>query len=123
MNKLSFIAARTPSSRAASLADLLAWHDADFVRCAFVTVLARQPDAQGEAYYTDLIRQGRSKLDVLWRLRRSPEGLANDPGIAGFDRALKRAAWGRRRFLGAPLRMLAGIEGDSPADRTRPERA
>jgi hypothetical protein len=103
---------RNPYLRANSLDELLAWSDADFVRCAYVTILGRQPEAHGEAFYTRRIRQGHSKLEVLWQLRRSPEGRAHDPGIAQLDRTLKRAAWGRRPLIGAIVRAVIGGEAN-----------
>jgi FkbM family methyltransferase len=81
---------RNPYLRSDSLAELLSWHDIDFVRCAYVTVLGRQPDPDGEAYYVDRIRRGVSKLHVLRQLRTAPEAASHDPGIAGFDVALKQ---------------------------------
>lgn len=108
---------RNPYLRANSLSELLAWHDVDFVRCAFVTMLGRQPDAEGEAYYAGRIRDGHSKLEVLWQLRRSKEGERHDPGIAGLDRALKRAAHGRDRFIGWIIRPFSGAEADDRETR------
>jgi len=95
---------RNPYLRANSLAELLEWNDVDFVRCAYVTMLGRQPDPEGEAYYVRRIRSGRSKLEVLWQLRRSSEGRRHDPGIAGLDRMLKRARRERTPFVGAITR-------------------
>ena len=95
---------RNPYLRADSLEELLSWHGVNFVRCAYVTVLGRQPDPDGEHHYADQLRRGRSKADVLWQLRRSPEAANHDPGIAGFDRALRRArarSWPRRVFRSA----------------------
>ncbi|HET9395823.1 MAG TPA: FkbM family methyltransferase, partial [Nitrospiraceae bacterium] len=43
--------ARNPYLRANSLPELLAWNDLDFIRCAYVTILGRQPDPTGEAHY------------------------------------------------------------------------
>jgi hypothetical protein len=109
------VAADKPSNpfhRASSLDELLSWHDVDFVRCAYVTVLGRQPDPEGEAYYARRMREGRSKLEVLWQLRRSNEARSHDPGIAGFDRALKLARW-QRGSLGWMLRPFTGGEGNS----------
>jgi len=101
-----------PCVRANSLNELLKWHDIDFVRCAYVTVLGRPPDPQGEAYYTDRIRCGRSKMEVLWQMRRSSEGSVHDPGIPGFDRALRRAYFERSR-LGWLIRPFTGGERDT----------
>lgn len=106
-----------PYLRADSLAELLSWDDVDFVRCAYVTVLGRQPDAGGEAYYADRVRRGHSKLEILWQLRRSPEARQHDPGIAGFDRALKRAAYCRSRWIGWLASPVLGADDDSTAAR------
>ena len=102
-----------PYLRANSLPELLSWHDADFVRCAYVTILGRQPDPEGEIYYTGRIRRGHSKLEVLDQLRRSAEGPQHDPGIAGLDRALKRARWERQFIVGWAVRRVTGGEGNS----------
>ena len=111
--------ARNPYLRADSLPELLSWNDVDFVRCAYVTVLGRQPDWPGEGLYTDRIRHGHSKYEILWQLRRSTEGAGHDPGIAGLDRALKRAAWARKPVIGALIRAIYGLEGDRPFERHR----
>jgi FkbM family methyltransferase len=104
---------RSPYFRANSLEELLSWQDVDFVRCAYVTVLGRQPDDIGERYYADRIRRGYSKLDVLWQLRTSPEAANHDPGIAGFDRALRRA-----RVRNWPARAFRRFVGGAPASRS-----
>ncbi len=109
---------RDPFHRAKSLAELLAWNDLDFVRCAYVTLLGRQPDPTGQTHFVALIRAGHSKLEVLWLLRQSPEAKGHDPGIAGLDRSLRRAAWERRPLLGAISRLLrADADSASRYDR------
>jgi FkbM family methyltransferase len=108
--------ALNPYLRANSLAELLSWHDVSFVCCAYVTILGRQPDPEGETYYTRRIRQGHSKLEVVRQLRRSGEGAQHDPGIAGLDRALKRARW-EQGMLGWLFRPITRGEGDGSAWR------
>lgn len=109
---------KNPYLRANSLNELLDWHDVNFIRCAYVTVLGRQPDRNGERNYLDELRAGRSRLDILRQLRRSAEGRKFDPGIAGLDRALRRAAWGRLPVLGWFARFMSrSAEGDSRRDR------
>ncbi|MFL6725631.1 MAG: FkbM family methyltransferase [Sphingomicrobium sp.] len=117
MNSPSSINTGNPYLRANSLQELLSWDDVDFVRCAYVTVLGRQPDPEGEAHYTDRIRCGHSKMEVLWQLRRSDEARGHDPGIAGLDRALRWAAWGRTRLLGWAVRPFTHTEDDSARSR------
>lgn len=107
-----------PYLRAATLDELLAWRDVDFVRCAFVTILGRQPDPEGETCYTREIRAGTSPLEILWRLRQSAEGRQHDPGIAGLDQTLRRAAVQRRPLLGLLARLWrSDADGNSRTDR------
>ena len=108
---------RNPYLRANSLPELLSWGDMAFVRCAYVTILGRQPDPDGEAYYTDRIRSGYSKMHVLWQLRTSVEGPRHDPGIAGLDRALRRARRARMPIIGPLFGLLSDEEGNGKAAR------
>lgn len=110
-------ALKNPYLRADSLRELLSWNDIDFVRCAYVTILGRQPDVDGEIYYTDRIRSGHSKMGVLWQLRRSPEGGDHDPGIAGLDKMLRRHHNATRPLFGLIIRALTGREGDTAIER------
>ncbi len=107
-----------PYLRADTLLQLFAWDDCDFVRCAYVTLLGRPPDEQGEVYYTALVRGGRSKLHVLRQIRRSREGADHDPGIAGLDRALRKAHWEQSPILGFLVRMFTrGAKKRTPYSR------
>jgi hypothetical protein len=45
-------------------------------------------------------------MEVLWQLRRSPEARRHNPGIAGLDRALRRARWQSRAGIGWFFRYL-----------------
>lgn len=108
---------KDPYFRANTLDQLLDWYDVDFVRCAYVTLLGRQPDPEGEEHYVRTLRAGRSRLAILWELRRSQEGREHDPGIAGLDRALRRAARQRKGGVGWLFRLFSkSREGDSAGD-------
>lgn len=109
--------ARNPYLRADSLEALTSWHDLDFVRCAYVTLLGRQPDPSGEAYYGDRIRRGHSKFAILRQLRSSEEARGHDPGIAGLDRVLRMDRIAQWPLVGYLLRKWTGREGDSPVER------
>jgi FkbM family methyltransferase len=102
-----------PYLRANSLAELCEWHDRDFVRCAYVTLLGRQPDMAGEADYVRRLRSGVHKLTIIRDLRRSDEGQSHDPGIAGLDKALRRHRNATRPVVGALVRLVTGREGNS----------
>lgn len=109
---------KNPYLRAGSLDELLDWYDVDFVRCAYVTLLGRQPDSGGEDHYVGRLRYGRSRLAILRELRASREGRMHDPGIAGLDRTLRRHAWQRMLGLSWLSPRLSGLkDGGSSRDR------
>ena len=65
--------------------DLLQYHDRDFVWNAYRALLKREPDSEGLNAFLELLRSGRlNKIDVLARLRYSPEGRRNQVTIDGL---------------------------------------
>jgi hypothetical protein len=114
---IAFPCIASAGRRAQSLEELLSWNDLEFVRGAYLTLLGRQSDEEGESVYLHLIRSGRPKLYILGKLRRSPEGQQFDPGIVGLDRAIR---WQRRAMLpivGKLIARLTHAETDDRADR------
>jgi len=110
-------AGRNPSLRADSLAELLSWDDVEFVRCAYATLLGRESDPFGEAAYTDQMRRGDLKMEVLWQIRRSPEGRDKDPGIAGLDSELRHYRNATRPLGGSIDCAATEREGNSLTER------
>ena len=67
------------------LSDFLALHDAAFVEAAYRGVLRRSADPQGSAHVLAGLRGGGlGKVDVLGRLRYSPEGRARAIQVKGL---------------------------------------
>lgn len=98
------------SKAAESAEQLLALHDEEFVRCAYVTVLGRQADQGGFANYLDQIRRGADKEKILLALATSPEGRKVDtlrlPGLKEIVDASQR---NRSSLLSRALaRLLSG---------------
>lgn len=104
---------------ATSLQELCSHEGRDFIRCAYLTVLGRLPDEEGFGFYSARLDQGVSKLTILRQLRTSQEALGHDPGIAGFDRALKKHRRGNLPLIGWAYRLLTRGESESPAARDR----
>lgn len=60
-------------------------HDAEFIRNSYRIILERDPDASGFSFYHQALRQGKlTKIDVLGRLRYSPEGRSRRVKIRGL---------------------------------------
>ena len=84
---------------AASLDKLLALHDESFVRSAYLTLLGRQADPTGFAYYLARLRHGVAKGRIVAEIARSPEGRKRIVQLPGL-RALR---WRYRRRLPSVL--------------------
>ena len=84
-----------------SLGELLLSDGREFVRLAYLSVLGRPADEEGEAYYTDRIQRGYTKIEVLDQLRKGDEGKRVAP-LPDLEAALRRfriarLALGKRR--------------------------
>ncbi|WP_018437956.1 glycosyltransferase [Paraburkholderia atlantica] len=88
---------RTEDTQAAStLEELLAYDDAAFVYCAYLTLLKRMPDEEGLRYYTARLRSGISKMQIVVQLVSSSEMLPSSTTLPGLKNAVSR--WKRRRL-------------------------
>lgn len=111
-----------------SLHALLALDDEEFVIGAYRAVLGRDPDANGGAYYVNVVRGGDPKVDVLATLRQSDEGArrarewqeGSSPRLAllsEIDRAIGAQRWARLPVVGTVLAALLALEPYSPSAR------
>lgn len=100
-----------------SIERLLARHDRQFILDAYQAVLGRGPDAAGEAHYLACLRSGMHKLTILKQLRRSKEGQAFIPGVAGLDRAIRKHERATLPVVGALIRLWSGAEGNNATHR------
>jgi SAM-dependent methyltransferase len=67
------------------LNDFLALHDEDFIEAIYRGLLQRPPDTLGRAHYLECLRAGRlSKIEILGRLRYSPEGRRRKVPVRGL---------------------------------------
>jgi ubiquinone/menaquinone biosynthesis C-methylase UbiE len=68
-----------------SFQDLTHFHDTEFIRNAYLAILKRFPDSNGEASYLSRLREGSiNKIEVLGRLRYSSEGRSAGVTIRGL---------------------------------------
>lgn len=82
-----------------SIADFTAFEGPQFIRCAYRGILGREPDLTGREHFETAIGSGRlSKVEVLGRIRYSPEGRARGVRVSGL-----LAAYLLRQFFRIPL--------------------
>jgi O-antigen chain-terminating methyltransferase len=68
------------------VADFLGFNDRTFVRNAYRGILKRDPDDAGYAEFLRALRSGRlNKIDILAKLRFSPEGRSHNVPVSGLN--------------------------------------
>jgi glycosyltransferase involved in cell wall biosynthesis len=91
-----------------SIEELLSLYDEAFVRCAYATVLGRDPDPGGFKHYLSRIRSGESRHAILAEIRLSPEGGRRHIVLPGLERVVRPYRWRRLPLLG-PILGLLGV--------------
>ncbi len=90
-----------------SLEYLQSFHDADFVRQAYRSILHREADPEGFGNYLGHLRSGRlKKVDILAALRYSEEGVRVHQDVAGLKRSFRFRRLFRTPVLEALLRWV-----------------
>jgi Domain of unknown function (DUF4214) len=96
-------AAEHKSARRYHIDDLLKYDDQEFVWNVYLALLKREPDEEGLQGHLRELRNGRAnKIDVLGRVRYSPEGKRKNVPIDGL-----RARAAVRRLYRAGRRLLS----------------
>jgi O-antigen chain-terminating methyltransferase len=92
------------------ISDFLDYHDEDFVHHAYLGILGRGPDMEGGSFYLDLLRRGTlTRLDMLGRIRYSPEGRTRSTKIRGLLFPFAVRSTYRIPVLGYFVRMAVAI--------------
>lgn len=103
----------SPTVAATSINELLAYHDAEFVHCAYITLLGRSPDPEGMRYYLGYIRAGRAKIAIVNQLVSSAEAKVKNLKLDGLLRAVKIYRIQNIPFVGNVLNTLYGHSSSS----------
>ena len=83
--RLAESVAAIPRKGEYTVRDFLDYYDEDFVRNAYRGVLGREPDAEGARRYLGMLRAGDvAKVEILGRIRFSPEGRAAGVRVTGL---------------------------------------
>ena len=85
LSRLSESSGVIPKRSKYDLHAFLVYHDEDFVRNAYLALLGREPDSEGASRYLAKLRNGElAKVEVLGRIRFSPEGRLAGVKVAGL---------------------------------------
>lgn len=87
--------------------DLLKFQDRNFIENAYLAILNRPPDHSGSASYLEALRSGKiSKIEVLERLRHSPEGNRQSVVINGLPEQIKKSRLKQWPYVGYVIHWL-----------------
>jgi hypothetical protein len=86
---------------------LLALPGPEFVRACYRTLLAREPDPAGLAFYRARLREGVDKLQIVCELAASPEAKNNGRTLPGLAEALAEQKSRQRTLRGRIDRLIA----------------
>ncbi len=90
--------------------EFMKYHDEEFIRNAFQSILRRDPDPQGFQLYLAKLRTGQlSKAEILGALRFSKEGKENKVGIKGLSARLITASSYRVPVIGYAFSFVSSL--------------
>jgi FkbM family methyltransferase len=102
----------------ANLEELIYDHDdAAFVVLAYRTLLLREPDPEGYAYYLKRLRRGVGKLELILQLRSSTEARSKPVELPGLARALWSMHLVRLPVIGVLFRLFGMGDMRTPLAR------
>lgn len=104
------------STAAPDLSTLLKLQGGEFVRCAYLTILNREPDAAGFNHYVEQVRAGVSKVEILGSLYASIEATTREADLPWLRKAITQEKLKRLPLVGFILKALFDSEGASIAD-------
>ncbi|MCX7098688.1 MAG: DUF4214 domain-containing protein [Methylococcales bacterium] len=114
---MPYTAQSTCPPPASTLDEMLAYHDQQFILCAFQTLLGRTPDPEGLGYYLGRLRNGVSKMRIVAQLRASEEGVVYKSNLNHLDEEIAHYQRGQYPIIGAIFRWFDGTEGNHPTER------
>jgi GT2 family glycosyltransferase/glycosyltransferase involved in cell wall biosynthesis len=109
---------KTAAGRKSELCSFLDFDGLAFVRAAYLALLRREPDLDGQMYYWRRLRVGVPKLQILGELSFSEEGLEADCRIAGLKKALQMQRLARIPIVGNLMASMLKVESVG-TDQTR----
>ncbi|VWX53876.1 FkbM family methyltransferase [Novosphingobium sp. 9U] len=102
---------------ASNLQSLLSLSGVSFLRCAYLTLLGRLPDPDGENYYISRLRSGWTKASILSQLRSSREGRRYKVEVDGLSHMIARHRRTHLPLVGWIFRAFYDQDGDSTMER------
>ena len=102
---------------AKSLTELLSYQGGRFVACAYLTLLKRAPDSEGAQDRLNQLLDGVAKIQILFEMAASKEGIAANVQLPGLSSAVSRHRLAQMPIVGWFVRLGVNVEGNSVAEQ------
>jgi hypothetical protein len=86
------------------------------VESAYKCLLGRSPDPDGSAYYLSRLRVGEAKAKILYEIGTSSEARLKGTTFPGLNKLIRLQRLALLPLIGAAIRTLFRLEGNSPLE-------
>jgi len=91
---------------ALTLGELLSYDNESFIRCAYLTLLGREPDQEGLNYYLTRVQSNGNKEEIIAQISLSTEGKWREVKLDGLNRVIRRYSLLKMPIIGHLIRLL-----------------
>ena len=92
-----------------AVTEFLQYEDADFIHAAYRGILNRAADSGGFERYLEILRRGASKVEILGRIRYSPEGKSRGTRVQGLAGPFVLDWISRLPIVGRPVAIIIAM--------------
>ena len=101
-----------PSERTMSIQHITAHKGSQFIRVAYLQILGREPDTEGEKYYSQRLKNGVPKIEILAQLRMSAEGKKFKTKLLGINEVIAEHKWMKIPVIGVFIKNRMKFNSD-----------
>lgn len=98
--------------------ELLALNDYEFIQCAYISILNREPDSEGASYYMNRLESGFSKTRILCQIYSSKENANTKAQSLDISREVYIYTQSEKPLIGWFIKIFRpNIESDNQIER------
>jgi lipopolysaccharide biosynthesis protein len=101
-----------PTEISMNIQQIMAYKGNQFIKVAYRQILGRDSDVEGETYYTQRLKSGVPKIEILAQLRMSSEGKKFNTKILGINEVITEYKWTKIPLLGAFIKNRMKFHND-----------
>ena len=103
----------TTVAKAQTITELISYNGYEFIHCAYLSILDRDPDPMGIDYYLKRLCKGIPKLQIIEQIAKSAEASQKNQAIKNIKIFIELQAYTRIPFIGKIVELLFSLEQTS----------